>query len=148
MYTDMENQNHAPENLKIIFSLISVLLMMPMLVDGADEDFFKTLFIFLINRIMDMLFQSDNYRSVFFSSWKLINRWVGVVACAIAFSSILPKFSGFLGGNKNVIAFILFLSAISCVARELIELVVISIKEDLVKNKISKKNQNKRRIQL
>lgn len=48
--------NGKQNDIKIIFSLISLLLIIPMLLSGGDS-YYRTLFIFLINRVIDMFFE-------------------------------------------------------------------------------------------
>lgn len=121
--------------MKIIFSLISLFLMIPPLVNGNDS-YYRTLFVFLINRIIDMFFKRKNNESVFFVVWSLINQWVGILACAIAFCSIAPDFAQIFKSYANQINVALFVSAISCVLKEMAGLIVASVKESLIKEKI------------
>lgn len=68
--------------------------------------------------------------------WSLLNQWIGVVACAIAFCSIAPDFAEICKSYANQINIGLFVSAISCVLKEMVTLIVISVKESLIKKKI------------
>lgn len=131
----MEKENGKQDNLKFIFSLISLFLMIPPLID-CDKGYYRTLFIFLINRVIDMFFKNKNNESVFFVIWSLLNQWIGVVACAIAFCSLEPEFAEICKSYSNQINMILFVSAVSCVLNEMIELIITSIKEKLIKQKI------------
>ncbi|MBO5474339.1 MAG: hypothetical protein J6A08_11250 [Lachnospiraceae bacterium] len=131
----MEKENSKQDNLKIIFSLISLFLMIPPLING-DNSYYRTLFIFLINRVIDMTFKRKNNETVFFVVWSLINQWIGVLACAIAFCSIAPDFAEICKSYSDQINITLFVSAISCVLKEMIVLIVISVKESLLKEKI------------
>lgn len=121
--------------MKIVFSLISLLLMIPPLVNG-DDSYYRTLFIFLINRVIEMFFKRRSDEAVLFVVWSLFNQWIGVVACAVAFCSIAPDFTAVIEAYSHQINIVLFVSAISCVLKEMIELVVISVKERLIKEKI------------
>lgn len=121
--------------MKIIFSLISLFLMIPPLVNG-DDSYYRTLFVFLINRVIDMFFKRKNNESVFFVVWSLMNQWIGVLACAVAFCSIAPDFAEICKSYANQINVALFVSAISCVLREMAGLIVSSVKENLIKEKI------------
>lgn len=131
----MGKENGKQDNLKIIFSLISLFLMIPPLISG-DESYYRTLFIFLINRVIDMFFKRKSNETVFFVVWSLINQWIGVVACAVAFCSIAPDFADVCKAYSNQINTMLFVSAISCVLKEMAVLIVTSVKESLVKEKI------------
>ena len=133
----MEKENGKSDGLKIIFSLISLFLMIPPLISG-DNSYYRTLFIFLINRIIDMFFIRKNNEAVFFIVWSLINQWIGVVARAIAFCTIAPDFAQLCKSYSDQINIALFVAAISCVLKEMIVLIVGSVKENLVKEKIEK----------
>lgn len=133
----MEKENGKSDGLKIIFSLISLFLMIPPLISG-DNSYYRTLFIFLINRIIDMFFIRKDNEAVFFIVWSLINQWIGVVACAIAFCTIAPDFAQLCKSYSDQINIALFVAAISCVLKEMIVLIVGSVKENLVKEKIEK----------
>lgn len=131
----MEKENGRQDNLKIIFSLISLFLMIPPLINGEDS-YYRTLFIFLINRVIDMFFKGKSNEIVFFVVWSLINQWIGVLACAVAFCSIAPDFAAICKSYANLINIILFVSAISCVLKEMVSLITVSVKEKLIKKKI------------
>lgn len=131
----MEKENGKQDNLKIIFSLISLFLMIPPLING-DNGYYRTLFIFLINRVIDMFFKRKSNETVFFVVWSLLNQWIGVLACAVAFCSIAPDFAEICKSYSNQINIVLFVSAISCVLKEMVALIVASVKESLVKEKI------------
>lgn len=131
----MEKENGKQDNLKIIFSLISLFLMIPPLIN-VEDSYYRTLFIFLINRVIDMFFRRKTNEILFFVVWSLLNQWIGVVACAIAFCSIAPDFAEICKSYANQINIGLFVSAISCVLKEMVTLIVISVKESLIKKKI------------
>ena len=123
-------------NVKIIFSLISLFLMLPMLLAG-DSNYYRTLFIFLINRVIDIILQEKRDIPVFLMAWSLINQWLGVIATAVAFCSIAPDFANLFAKHSMVVNLALFIAAISCILNELLELIVISIKEELVIKKVA-----------
>ena len=131
----MEKENNKQDYLKIIFSLISLFLMIPPLI-YCDRNYYRTLFIFLINRIIDMFFKDKNNEPTFFVIWSLFNQWIATLACAIAFCSIDSEFAEICKSYSNQINIMLFVSAISCVLKEMIALIVTSIKERLIKQKI------------
>ena len=131
----MEKENGKQNNLKIIFSLISLFLMIPPLIN-VEDSYYRTLFIFLINRVIDMFFRRKTNETLFFVVWSLLNQWIGVVACAIAFCSIAPDFAEICKSYANQINIGLFVSAISCILKEMVTLIVISVKESLIKKKI------------
>ena len=131
----MERENSKQDNLKIIFSLISLFLMIPPLTNG-DKSYYRTLFIFLINRIIDMSFQQRSNETTFFAVWSLVNQWVGTVACAGAFCLLSPDFADFIKTFSNQINISLFVVAFSCVVKEMVILIGASVRESLIKEKL------------
>lgn len=123
--------------MKIIFSLISIFMMLPPFISG-DTSYYRTLFIFLINRVIDMCFKKNKNDITFLIVWSLINQWVGVVACALAFCSLDPDFQMICEKHSALINVCLFVAAVSCVLKEMSLLVVLSVKEKLVKERIRK----------
>lgn len=130
----MANDNKQ-DNLKLIFSLISLLLMIPPLISG-DANYYRTLFIFLINRVIDMFFKDSGKENTFFIVWALINQWMGVIAAALAFCLIAPDFVEICKPYSVEINSGLFVAAISCVLKEMSVQIVQSVKEKLVKDEI------------
>lgn len=131
----MKKESGKQNGLKIVFSLISLFLMIPPLING-EASYYRTLFIFLINSVIDMFFKEKTNDASFFVVWSLLNQWIGVVACAIAFCSIAPDFAKVCESYANQIKTGMFVSAISCVLKELVVLIVMSIKESSIKEKI------------
>lgn len=131
----MDKENNMQDGLKLVFSLISLFLMMPLLLNG-DESYYRTLFIFLINRVIEMFFEKNGDDKNFFIVWALINRWYGVLSAALAFCSIVPDFAQMCMPYSDIINYLLFVAALSCVLKELLVLIVRSIEEQMVKDKI------------
>lgn len=139
----MGKDNITRDNIKIIFSLISVILMIPLLIN-SNESYYRTLFIFLINSVIDMFFDSKDDEPTYFVVWSLINQWICVVACAIAFCSITPDFAAVCQTYAKQINLFLFASALSCIIKNMIVLIVASVKEKLILKNI-KKDLNERK---
>lgn len=121
--------------IKIIFSLISLFLMLPPLM-SCDSNYYRSLFIFLINRVIDMLYDDNNNEPVFFIIWSLLNQWISLFVCAFSFCLLAPDFAEICKNYTKQINIILFVSAISCVLKELMILIIISIKQKIIKRKI------------
>lgn len=131
----MGEENNKQDYLKLVFSLISLLLMIPPLIN-FETSFYRTLFIFLINRVIDMFFRKRNNENTFFVVWSLINQWIGVIACSLAFCSLEPDFLSICDPYSDKINIGLFVAALSCVLKEMLMLILQSIKEQMVKEKI------------
>lgn len=123
-------ENNTYKVCKLIFSLISLFLMLVPLLNG-DSGFYKTLFVFLINRVLDLL-SKEKITEYVFRVWALINQWVGVIVCALAFCSMIPEFAAILAGAAGKANGVMFAAAVSCVAQEGIYLMAASIKEMLI----------------
>lgn len=130
----MGTENQNPGNIKFIFSLISLLMMIPALV-GGDNGYYRTLFIFLINRVIDMFYYSKN-RNLGFRGWSLVNQWLGAIVCAVSFSSMVPDFAVLFSAYSSLVNIGMYLVAVSCVLNEMVSLIVMSIKERYAKEKI------------
>ena len=124
-------------SVKIISSLISLFLMLPILFTG-EISFYRTLFVFLINCVLDMLFNRTEIYSIFFIIWGLLNRWYATIVCAAAFCFVSPDFYALFGSNIRIINICLFISPVLCVLKEMAELIYISTYEMLLKKKIEK----------
>ena len=131
----MVRKKEKQDNVKIIFSLISLLLMIPPLING-DGNYYRTVFIFLINRVIDLFFKRKIDDGLFFAIWAEVNQWIGVGVCALAFCSMVPDFAQICLPYAKKINLGLFISAVSFVANEGSGLIVCSAKENLIKSKI------------
>lgn len=131
----MKKEYRKQENLKIVFSLISILLMIQPLINGQNS-YYRTLFIFLINRVIDISFETENKEGIFFTIWSLINQWIGVIASAVAFCALTPGFMTIFNSYSKNVSIFLLVSAISCVFKEMLILIIISVKEKLILEKI------------
>ena len=126
IWKNMRRESLKQDNLKIIFSLISLFLMIPSLING-DIEYYKTLFIFLINKVIDITFEEKNREMIFFIIWSIINQWVGAIVCAIAFCSILPEFRNICLPYSKIINLCLFVGVLSCILKDMIKLIILSV---------------------
>jgi hypothetical protein len=83
---------YAYRGIKIIFALVSVMLMFPLLVNG-EETYYRTLFIFLIGKVVDLFFANESENKLFFKVWDITNQIIGAGACAFAFCAMIPDFA-------------------------------------------------------
>lgn len=137
----MGTNDKKANELKMIFSLISLLLMLPQLMSPTGNGYYRTLFVFLINRVIDMVIKEQDINSLFFRIWSLLNKWFGVFACALAFSLITPDFFAIFAKYKLILNGALFAVSVSCVLRELFILINLSINEEKVKQRIQKNSK-------
>lgn len=119
------------ESLKLIFTITSLILLLPSMakIAGADASeelfsFCSTYYIFVISRLFDLFLKSRRQPIRFFKVWERINQWASVLAAALSFGILCPGLSGILGALKiRAILAVLFGVAASCVAEEFIEIV-------------------------
>lgn len=115
-------------DIKIIFSVISLVLMVVPLLKGTAE-YYRTLFIFLINRVIDLFFQTEYDEPGFFSIWEFINQWAGAIICALSFCLMVPDFLSFFNTKvKTVVNILLFLTAVSFVTKDFVHMAIRSFK--------------------
>lgn len=101
-----------------------------------------------IQQKTDMFFKRKTNETSFFAVWSLLNQWIGVVACAIAFCSIAPDFAEICKSYSNQINIVLFVSAISCVLKEMAALIVVSVVTAAVTKANSKEINSVRNVYL
>ena len=133
----MGTEDKKANELKIVFSLISLLLMLPPLIN-LDAGYYRTLFIFLVNRVIDMVLKKSVSQHSFFEAWDFVNQWFGTFACALAFCSIAPDFYRLFENYKLMLNIVLFIAALSCVLKDIISLITISVQEKRVRQRIRK----------
>lgn len=136
----METVDKKISELKIIFSLISVFLMTPQLITSGSG-YYKTLFIFLINRVIDMILKKQDVGSEFLKIWGFINQWFGVLTCALSFSLLMSDFSALFTSYKDVLKFLdilMFVIVVSCFLHEFVIVLINSAKEKKVRIRIGK----------
>lgn len=119
------------ESLKLIFTITSLILLLPSMAKIPEKDaseelfsFCSTYYIFVISRLLDLFLKSRRQPVRFFKVWERINQWASVLAAALSFGILCPSFSKNLGTLeiRSILA-VLFGVAASCVAEEFIELV-------------------------
>lgn len=136
----METTDKKVSELKIIFSLISVFLMIPQLV-SSGSGYYKTLFIFLINRVIDMILKKQDVHYEFMKVWGFINQWLGVLACSFSFCLLMNDFSVLLTSYMDALDILMFVVVVSCVLREFATLIIVSAKEKQVSLRIRKSHK-------
>ena len=131
-------------NFKIIFSIVSFLLMIPPLIKDSP-DYYTTIFIFLINRIIDSSFDDRQSNYLFLNIWNLLNQWFGIITGAIAFCCIASDFLKICEKYKNGINYIILTSSASYILKDIIEVFISSIVEMMTqkkfKNDLNKKGE-------
>lgn len=136
----METVDKKISELKIIFSLVSVFLMAPQLITSGSG-YYKTLFIFLINRVIDMILKKQDVGSEFLKIWGFINQWLGVLTCAFSFSLLMSDFSALFTSHQDVLKFLdilMFVIVVSCFLHEFVIVLRNSAKEKQVRIRIGK----------
>lgn len=127
---------YAYKGIKIIFSLVSVMLMVPLLVN-TEQTYYRTLFIFLIGKVVDLFFKDESGNVLFFKIWDIANQIIGAFACAFAFCSMIPDFVLLFKDNLLQVNVVLMICVISCMLKDVAELVVLAIKIKSVKKEIN-----------
>lgn len=142
----MESIKHKQykQFLKMLFSFISLLMMIAPLIN-KDASYHTTLFIFLINRLVDLVFLTEEDKScyIFFNAWAMINIVLGIFSCTLSFTLMVEGLKNILNDTgKWCINIALFLTSGSFVLKELSEMLVIWAKALLIKETIKSKSEN------
>lgn len=121
--------------IKLFFEIISALILIPTL--SAGNVFYVTFFILLINRVVDSFFADESVYS-FYVVWHLINRWIGVLACALAFSMVYPGFTEIVSYKIGLYYFntALLIAVVSVVVCDLVEVVHLDIRSRMVRREL------------
>ena len=137
---------YGSKSLKIMFSLITIFLMIPLLVSNNDDkNYYRTIFIFLASKDIDLLTTSSVVNIKMFRYWDFINQFVGSILAALSRALLFDDFASIF--NDKIIWYLkicLILSVLSIILKELFELLVLGIKTKLITNNINKtKNELK-----
>lgn len=126
---------YAYRGIKIIFALVSVMLMFPLLVN-EESAFYRTLFIFLIGKVVDLFYKDESEKKIFFRIWDIINQIIGAGACAFAFCSMIPDFANLFTNYLMQVNIALMSCVVSCMFKDIAELVFLAIKIKLISKEI------------
>lgn len=122
-----KSNEYAYIGIKIVFTIISVLLMFPLMIHGGIN-YYRTLFIFLIGKIIDLAFgitRESNYR---LRVWDMINQILGTAACAFSFCAMIPDFFALFKKYAIWVNMLLMLFVISCVLKDIFKFILLTIK--------------------
>ena len=91
-----------------------------MIWDGG-VDFYRTLFIFLFGKVIDLFFTKDIETNHFPKTWEFVNQILGIITCAFSFCTMITSFSNL---------FVKYLIEVNCI---LMSCVVTFVLADFVK---------------
>lgn len=114
----MNTYDKKANEFKLIFSIVSLLLMAPSLTI-SNMSFYRTLFIFLINRVIDLIVKHPKVQYGFFHIWNGMNKWLGIVACSFSFCLIDQKFMDLFENFEYIINIVLYVISTSSVLSEI-----------------------------
>ena len=140
---DIKNKVLQYKQVKMIFDVISALILLPTLKSG--DAFYITLFILVIDRVMDAFFDTEDSVYIFYSVWHLINKWLGVASCTLAFSMVYPGFSDIVARRIELRDFNTFLliSVFSMLVCEIIEIIHMDIRSKKIVERIINQKEGK-----
>ena len=94
---------YGSKSLKIMFSLITIFLMIPLLVSNNDDkNYYRTIFIFLASKDIDLLTTSSVVNIKMFRYWDFINQFVGSILAALSCALLFDDFASIFN-DKNTI---------------------------------------------
>ena len=127
---------YAYKGIKIIFALVSVMLMFPQLLAGEDT-YYRTFFVFMIGKVVDLFYKDERGNKLFFKIWDVINQLIGAGACAFAFCAMIDDFAKLFVSKIMEVNIILMVCVVSCMVRDVFELLFMAINIKLVEREIS-----------
>lgn len=91
------------KRVRIVFSIISALLMIPMIYafnmqTNNFDNFYRTLFVFYIDEVVEMFADEEPSINALFAVWDIINQWAGAFVCAVSFCMLMSDFQKLLVG--------------------------------------------------
>ena len=123
------NNEYAYTGIKIIFMLITVFLMFPTMWEGGIN-YYRTLFIFLFGKQIDLFFLESNEKVKLFNFWNTINQVIGTIACAFSFCAMIPDFFATFKKFSIQINIILIICIVSYTAKDLMKFIILTIKRN------------------
>lgn len=114
-------------NIKLLFTIISMVLMIPLVISSSG-DYYRTLYVFLIVKVVDLCFVDFSESYTFFNALDIVNRYISILACAIAFAALVPEFAKMIAIKQNMISYMLFGVVVFGILREGAELVMFEVK--------------------
>lgn len=117
-----KNNEYAYTGIKIIFNLISIFLLFPLIWNGGI-DFYRTLFIFLFGKVIDLFFTKNVETNRFLRVWEFVNQVLGMIACAFSFCAMVTSFSDLFIGYLLEINCILMSCAVTFILIDFVKFI-------------------------
>lgn len=121
--------------MELLFSIISVLLMLPIIKQVEEEEYYRVVFIYLIRYILKSISEPPQRQCLFLRIWSLINIILGFMATALSFGLMSSELRLFLSDVNIYINLALFI----CVALNVV-CDCFEVGTDLIKIRFSRKN--------
>ena len=126
--------------IKLIFEIISALILLPLINKGTV--FYLSFFIFQIDKVIDGIYDKPSI-FIFYTIWRKINVWLGVVACSVTICMVYPGFDEMISyyiSTGNFIAFIL-LSSFSYIVCYIIEVLHMDIRSIMIRKDVKRQGE-------
>lgn len=139
---EMDN-DYKNKSLKATFSLISVLMLLPLLNKTNINSFYITAFALLASKDIDFLANDSSNKRLFFRLCDFINQYITSIAIAFSCVLLVSDFKKMLGTKwNNIVAYIIFAIIISITTEEFIELACWGYQYKIKVSKINKAKEN------
>ena len=125
------NDDYAYTGIKIIFKLISVFLLFPLMWSGGI-DYYRTLFIFLFGKTIDLFFMKNKEKHFLLIVWNVFNQIIGIIACAFSFCAMVASFSKLFGLYSIQINIGLMICTITWILKDIAKFILLSIDVNFV----------------
>lgn len=134
-------EKYAHKAIIVMIRLFSVLMMLPLLFEGGIN-YYRTLFIFIINYVTNLFYKDEKGNTLFFKIWDVVNQLVGIFVCAISFCAMNEEFVGLFPSKVGLLNCFMMAFVASCMVCDLSEIVVMAIQTKIIEEKI-KNHMNK-----
>lgn len=126
-----KNSEYTYTGIKIIFTIISILLMFPLMLDGGIN-YYRTLFIFLFGKVIDLVFRINSEDIYYLRVWDIFNQIWGTFSCAFSFCAMIPDFFILFKKYTVLVNMLLMLFVISCGLKEITKFIILTIKINFI----------------
>lgn len=131
----MTRMNNKVVLVKLIFSFLSLFLMIPLILK-LDNQFYLTFFIFFVDKVIDVIFGKVKTGVLFFTIWSVFNIILGIVICAFALAFVNADFSLLFNRKLIYINWVMFAMSLSYLIKDLAYSIYLILNQNLLRERL------------